>query len=107
MTNVFENIEEWADQRNIIEGATQHAQLVKLMEEMGELASGVARGNLDLIKDSIGDCAVVLTILAAQNNLVFEECVESAYEEIKDRKGRMKDGIFVKEEDDGVTHDQE
>ena len=27
------------------------------------------------------------------------ECLEHAYEQIKDRKGKMIDGVFVKEED--------
>jgi hypothetical protein len=49
--------------------------------------------------DSIGDCVVVLTILAAQNGLQIEDCIAQAYDEIKERKGVMKDGVFVKEED--------
>jgi hypothetical protein len=48
--------------------------------------------------DSIGDAFVVLTILAAQKNLEIEECVVHAWHQIKDRKGRMVDGIFVKED---------
>ena len=51
------------------------------------------------IADSIGDCVVVLTILAAQNGLQIEDCIAQAYDEIKERKGVMKDGVFVKEED--------
>jgi hypothetical protein len=71
--------------------------MVKLMEEVGELASGIAKGNEALVKDSIGDCAVVLTILAAQSGLTMQECIDGAYEEIKDRKGVMRDGVFIKE----------
>ena len=51
------------------------------------------------IADSIGDCVVVLTILATQNGLQIEDCIAQAYDEIKDRRGVMKDGVFVKEED--------
>mgnify|MGYP000887355559 CR=1 FL=1 len=51
------------------------------------------------IADSIGDCVVVLTILSAQNGLQIEDCIAQAYDEIKERKGVMKDGVFVKEED--------
>lgn len=94
----FTNIRRWANDRNIIQGATPHAQMLKMTEELGELASGIARGNMELIKDSIGDCMVVLTILAAQHELTVEECAASAYNEIKDRKGRMVNGVFVKEE---------
>jgi len=51
------------------------------------------------IADSIGDCVVALTILAAQNGLQIEDCIAQAYDEIKYRRGVMKDGVFVKEED--------
>lgn len=95
--DVFSKIRAWASDRNLIEGSTPQSQMVKLMEEMGELASGAARGNQPLIADSIGDCVVVLTILARQYNLSIEECINDAYNEIKDRKGKMVDGIFVKE----------
>ena len=98
MNNLIQKIEQWAEDRNLIAGATPQAQILKLTEEFGELAAGIARGNRELIMDSIGDCVVVLTILAKQNGMDIENCVASAYEEIKDRKGRMVDGVFVKEE---------
>ena len=94
----FTNIRRWANDRNLNQGATPQAQMLKMTEELGELAAGIARGNLALIKDSIGDCVVVLTILAAQHELTIEECSAAAYEEIKGRKGRMINGVFVKEE---------
>ena len=90
-------IRQWATDRNLIEGATSQAQTVKLFEEGGEVAHAVARGDRDALKDGIGDMIVVLTILAAQNGLTVEECVAAAYDEIKDRKGRMVDGIFVRD----------
>lgn len=95
----FADIRQWAHDRNLIEGATTQAQTVKLLEECGELASGIARGNKAKIIDSIGDAIVVLTIMAAQSGVSVEECIESAWNEIKDRKGRMVDGIFVKDEE--------
>lgn len=94
--SVFEDIVSWADDRNLVAGATRQAQMLKLTEEMGELAADIARGRD--VRDSIGDCVVVLTILAAQSGTTIERCARLAYEEIKDRKGRMVDGIFVKEE---------
>jgi NTP pyrophosphatase (non-canonical NTP hydrolase) len=89
-------IESWAIQRGL-DGADPTKQMLKLMEETGELASGMARGNLDLIIDSIGDIYVVLTILSMQLGLSIEECIESSYEEIKNRKGKLINGVFVKE----------
>ena len=89
----------WAQDRNLIEGATPKDQMLKMMEELGETAAAIARGNKEKIKDGIGDCLVVLTILAAQNGLSVKECLRKAYDEIKDRKGRMVNGIFIKEQD--------
>lgn len=91
-------IQNWAWDRNLIEGSTPNAQLHKLMEEVWELAGGVCYNNTDVMKDSIGDVFVVLTIIATQLGWSIEECVQTAYEEIKDRKGKMVDGLFVKEE---------
>lgn len=159
---------QWAVDRNLIKGSTPEAQCVKLIEEYGELARGIAKQDEALIKDSIGDTLVVCIILAAQlgsdsfsiDKLIFErsevnnnnvreklvmngatelgaisyfinvtnrdtdrcigniyalcdtlveiaylykwslaDCLEAAYNEIKDRKGRMVDGIFIKEGD--------
>ena len=90
-------IQNWAWDRSLIGGSTTNAQMLKLMEEVGELAGGVCKDKADVIKDSIGDVFVVLTIIAAQMGWSIEECVQAAYAEIKDRKGKMVDGIFVKE----------
>lgn len=97
MNNTVEMIRKWANDRNLIEGATSQAQTVKLFEEGGEVAHAVARGDREALKDGIGDMIVVLTILAAQNGLTVEECVAAAYDEIKDRTGRMVDGVFIKD----------
>lgn len=95
--NHFQLITKWAEDRNLVKGATPQAQMLKMTEEVGELAASIARKNERGVIDGIGDCVVVLTILAAQNGLNIEDCIAAAYEEIKDRKGRMVDGIFVKE----------
>ena len=96
---VFKSIEQWASDRNLIEGSSPQAQFVKLAEEFGELAEGIAKGRNALVLDSIGDMIVVLTVIAKQYNTSIEECSNLAYAEIKDRKGRMIDGIFIKESD--------
>ena len=158
LQELIKNIEQWAEDRNLIEGSTPQKQFIKLMEEFGELCSGVAKNKLDVIKDSIGDCFVVTVILKCQfktnlfirpsslnknldvslilarvardaaliprgdlseqeqleiiNGIIrhlmnisilldvdFESCVQAAWDEIKDRKGRMINGVFVKESD--------
>lgn len=95
----FDLIREWAEARNLIRGATPAAQYEKLLEEVTELYSGLRKDDITEIVDAIGDCTVVLTILASQLNYTIEDCIAHAYEQIKDRKGRMIDGVFVKEED--------
>jgi NTP pyrophosphatase (non-canonical NTP hydrolase) len=94
-----ERIRHWAHDRNLIHGSTTQAQFVKLIEEVGELAQSIAKDRPADFRDAIGDCFVVLTILAAQKDEDIEECIALAWDVIKDRKGRMIDGIFVREED--------
>ena len=95
--NNFDNIRAWAAARHLIAGSTPQAQMLKLFEEGGELAAAIARGKHAESEDAIGDMAVVLTILAAQMGMQIEDCIEAAWQEIKDRKGRMVDGVFVRE----------
>lgn len=101
MTNLnqFELIRRWAEDRNLIEGSDPFRQSVKLFEELGELAAGIARNKGEAVMDGIGDAVVVLTILAAQHNMRIEDCIAAAWDEIKDRRGRMVDGVFLKEGD--------
>lgn len=91
-------IEMWAVERGLDE-AEPEKQMLKLVEEIGELAEGLAKGDMDLVIDSVGDSYVVLTILAMQMDLDIRGCIATAYEEIADRKGRTINGVFVKEED--------
>ena len=94
----FALIRQWAAARNLIEGSTPDRQLVKLFEEVEELEEAIIKDDREEYIDAIGDCVVVLTIMAAQRGLNIENCIGSAYEQIKDRKGRMENGIFIKED---------
>lgn len=87
----------WHRDRNLIDGATDKDQVCKLIQEVGELSDNVCKGRD--IRDDIGDIIVVLVNIAERHGLSLTECVELAYNDIKDRKGRMVDGIFVKEDD--------
>src|SRR5690625_6738426 len=95
---ITDKIREWAVERNL-HTADPHKQALKLGEEFGELFEGLAKGNEELTKDAIGDMYVVMTILSQQLGFTIEECIEIAYDEIKDRRGKMIDGVFVKEAD--------
>ena len=93
-----ELIKQWAIDRNL-NTADPNKQMLKLVEEFGELGEGMAKGKHELIKDALGDMYVVMTILAMQMDIDINECIDIAYNEIKDRKGKMIDGVFVKESD--------
>lgn len=97
-TNTTELIKKWAEERNL-DKADPKAQMVKLMEEVGELANGINKDKKELIIDSIGDVYVVLVILCMQLDIDINDCIKAAYEEIKNRKGKMVNGVFVKEGD--------
>ena len=97
MSDWKERIKQWAADRNLIEGSTPDKQLSKLNEEYNELFDGLLNQNIDDIKDAIGDIQVVLCVMCHQLGIDIDECREIAWEQIKDRKGRMVDGVFVKE----------
>ena len=157
LQKLITNVQKWSIDRGL-DKADSKKQMLKLYEEFGELASGIAKGNKEVVKDSIGDVVVVLIILAQQQglekisdfcvifdhlsindlmpraseyiglislrvrrkdeieeyivrlisclrtiakyeNLKFEDCLSQAWNEIKDRKGKLIDGVWVKEED--------
>ena len=93
----FDLIRQWAQERGIYDKGNSHTQYVKLMEEAGELAQALLNKDSYEIKDAIGDMVVVLTNLAALEGMQIENCIDSAYDEIKSRKGKMTNGTFVKQ----------
>jgi NTP pyrophosphatase (non-canonical NTP hydrolase) len=92
-----EQIQQWSIDRNL-QTSDKKSQLVKVVEEVGEVAAAIARGDDELLQDAIGDVFVTIVILSQCSGLDFTECVRHAYNEIKDRKGKLVDGIFIKEE---------
>lgn len=96
--DITELIKKWAVDRNVVSSDVK-SQMVKLLEEAGELATGINKDKRELIIDSIGDVYVVLVILCMQLGLDINDCIKVAYEEIKERKGKVVNGLFVKEED--------
>lgn len=93
------NIIEWAKERGILNPENAPKQMAKVLEEVVELNKAIVMNNKPEIIDGIGDSIVTLIILAEQLGLDVEDCLESAYNEIKDRKGKLVNGLFVKEAD--------
>ena len=97
LRNEFEPIRDWAKERGIYEKGTLNGQFIKLIEEVNELKEGIENENDEEIIDAIGDCVVVLTNLANFIDVDIEDCINSAYNEIKNRKGKMINGTFLKD----------
>ena len=93
---IFNRIREWALKKGIYNKSDSFAQYNKLMEENGELGEALMRRNKDEIVDAIGDMVVVLTNIAHLEGYHIEDCIESAYNVISKRKGKMVDGLFIK-----------
>ncbi len=93
----FQLIRDWAGERGLYSKGDTKTQFCKLMEEAGELGRAILKNDDEEFVDAIGDMVVVLTNLAHLGGTTIEECIDSAYNEIKDRKGGMKNGTFVKD----------
>lgn len=98
MNTLIEKVKNWAHERNLINGSDSKTQCLKLVSEVGELSDSINKQRN--LADDIGDCLVVLTIIAEQNSLELSYCLNQAYSEIKDRKGVMLDGVFIKDTDE-------
>jgi NTP pyrophosphatase (non-canonical NTP hydrolase) len=95
--NVEMKVIQWAEARRIIPNAKPHTQLMKAVSEMGELCDAELKGQMPLIKDGVGDVLVCLINYCALKDINLVNCIEEAYEQIKDRKGTtLPNGTFVK-----------
>ena len=93
----FDKIRLWANERGLYSAGDTKTQTLKLMEEAGEICRAVLKVDKQATMDGIGDCVVVLTNLAHLAGTSIEECIDAAYEEIKDRTGKMSNGTFKKD----------
>ena len=92
----FDKIRSWAQDRGLYDKGDTKTQFAKLMEESGELARAVLKDDKKEFIDAIGDMVVVLTNLAYLGGTNIEHCIDSAYDVIRKRKGKMVNGTFVK-----------
>ena len=103
LTDLVAKINEWADERNLKQ-ADPKIQWMRITEEVGEIRDVLLKPTKFTdpqmaLKDAVGDTLVTIIVLAHQLDLDVTECLSIAYEEIKNRKGKMVNGTFVKEED--------
>ena len=98
MENLIKQVEQWSIDKGLDKGNSDR-QALKFYEEAGEIGAALSRSRMDDLKDGIGDTIVTLIILAQQHGMTIEECLQYAYDEISQRKGRTINGTFIKESD--------
>lgn len=103
ITDLIAKINHWADERNLKQ-ADPKIQWMRITEEVGEIRDVLLKPTKFTdpqmaLKDAVGDTLVTIIVLAHQLDIDVTECLSIAYEEIKNRKGKMVNGTFVKEED--------
>ena len=98
--DLAENIAEWGRQRGITINGDPQGQALKLVSEVGELCDNLAKRRYDRAKDDIGDCIVVLIMISELIDSDLQECLLTAWEDIKDRTGYLnQNGVFIKDGD--------
>ncbi|HGF7581190.1 MazG-like family protein [Enterococcus faecium] len=98
MDELITKVEQWAKDKGL-DQTDSSKQMLKTIEEIGEVAASLARKDEHGLRDGIGDVVVTLIILAMQNDMDLYEYLNQAYNEIKGRTGKMVDGVFVKSSD--------
>ncbi len=118
-----ENVLDWAKEKGILDKATPLTQWGKTEEEVAETrealfslqnnlltyvnSKGQEKNTREEVKDGLGDVFVTLLIECKLVNLNPLDCLEEAYNIIKERTGEMIDGTFVKNENQTSLLDQE
>ncbi len=97
LKNEFQPIRDWARDKGILDKGDPKTQTLKTLEELGELAGALLKGNEPEVIDALGDTVVTLIIVAELKGYKLEDCINSAYEIIAQRKGRMENGNFIKD----------
>ena len=99
LEQLAENIAAWGEARGITANGTPEAQCLKLMSEVGELADNLAKGRYEACKDDLGDICVVAIMIAEMIDTNIQECLLTAWDDIKERKGYFNGKVFIKEGD--------
>ena len=97
MEELIDRIENWADNKQLLKKENSYPQFAKVVEEVAEIGTALNHKSKEELIDAIGDTFVTLVILAAQNDLKMQDCVMSAWNEIKNRTGKTENGVFKKD----------
>jgi NTP pyrophosphatase (non-canonical NTP hydrolase) len=94
---LIENVYGWANEKDLINPDYVKSQFVKVIEELGEAASAISKNQREELIDGLGDTFVTLIILTLQCGVTPQEVLNVAWNEIKDRKGKTNNGVFIKQ----------
>ena len=97
MDELINNVKTWASEKDLLKKENIHAQMLKVLEEVGETAGALLKNKNKEIIDGLGDSFVTLIILCYQLDLEPKQCLQSAWDEIKNRKGKTVNGTFIRE----------
>lgn len=97
MKNLTNDIIAWGQDKNLIKKENSYKQFCKVVEEVAEVGTALNNKDEAELIDAIGDSTVTLILLAAQNDLDFEECLRTAYNVIAKRTGKTENGVFIKD----------
>lgn len=93
---LIKNVRQWAVSKDFDD---PRAQFMKIVEELGETSEAYDKGWQDKLIDSIGDLQVTIINFAMLVGVDYKDALAEAWETIKDRKGTIENGVFIKEED--------
>jgi NTP pyrophosphatase (non-canonical NTP hydrolase) len=97
MDELVNNVKNWAEAKKLIKKENSQAQMLKVLEEVGETAGALLKNKKKEIIDGLGDSFVTLIILCYQLELEPKDCLQAAWDEIKNRKGKTVNGTFIRE----------
>ena len=97
MNELIKNVKDWAEEKNLLKKENSQAQMLKVLEEVGETAGALLKNKNKEIIDGLGDSFVTLIILCYQLGLEPTDCLQAAWDEIKNRKGKTVNGTFIRD----------
>lgn len=96
---LVELIHSWAHERGLSRRQHAEKQMLKVVEEIGELSAGLARKDKEAITDAIGDVLVTIIILSNQLGIDPVKSLNEVYDVISKRTGKTVNGVFIKDGD--------
>jgi len=98
MLELFEKVRQWGRDKGIVFDGNETRQMLKTVEEVGELASALSKYKPEEIRDAYGDIIVTVIVGAACQGINAEDCLQEAYDVIAKRTGKSVNGTFVRDE---------